>query len=99
RDPRVTVVERVQSVEEMWDGADAAVEGGVRLVGVGVAVTDGDDDPPRDEQVDELERSGQLGRERVQPDRAGREEALEQADVRVTPCRGRMRPEPLGRQE
>ena len=64
---------------------------------VGVAGRDGDS--ARDEQVDEVERPGQLGCQREQPDRPGGEEPLEQGRVRVAPCGGRMRPEPPGREE
>src|SRR5262245_13701152 len=81
----------------MGDGSDAAVEGGVRLGVVRVAVAGGDRDPAWDEDVDEVERPGQLGCEREQSNGPGGKDPLEQLDVRVTPCGGRMRPKPPGR--
>ena len=70
---------------------DAAVEGGVRLLRrrVGVAARDGD--AAREERVDQLERAGQLGRERHDSHRPGREQPLEQAGVGVAAADGRMR--------
>ena len=77
-DARVAVGERAHRVEEVRDGAHAAVERRVRLLGARVGVAGRDGDPARDEQVDEVERPGQLGCQREEPDRPRREETLEQ---------------------
>ena len=84
-DARVAVAERPHRVEEVRHGVDAAVEGGVRLLGGGVGVPAGDDDPAREQQLDQLVRARKLGRERHQPDRARLEQPLEQGRVRVAP--------------
>ena len=96
---RVAVGERAHRVEEVRDGARRRARSRVRLLGARVGVAGRDGDPARDERVDEVERPGQLGCQREEPDGARREETLEQGRVRVAACGGRMRPEPPGREE
>ena len=93
-DAGIAVRQRPHRVEDVRDGADAAVEGGVGLGRGRVRVAERDDDSARLERVDELERPGQLGRERHHPHRAGGEEPLEQSQVGVAAIAGGMRAEP-----
>jgi hypothetical protein len=51
----------------------------------------------RAQEVDELERTWKLGRERHVRDRPRGEEALEKRDVGIATIAGRMRAEALGR--
>ena len=98
-DARVAVAERPHRVEEVRDRADAAIERRRSLLRGRVGVTARDDDAALVQQVDELERAGQLGRERDVADRAGGEQPLEQASVRIAPRRSRVRSEPVRGEE
>ena len=98
-DARVAVAERPHRVEQVRDRADAAVEGGVRLLGGRVGVADGDGDPARVQQVDQLAGARQLGRERDEPHRPGGEDPLEQRRVGVAAGRRRVRAEAVRREE
>ena len=92
-DSRVAVTERPHRVEDVGDRAHAAVE---RRVGLGrrrVAVPERDRDAARVEQVDQLERARELGRERHQPHGTCREQALEQRRIGVAPRRQAVRAE------
>ena len=80
-------------VEDVRDGADAAVEGRVRLLGARVAVPERDDDAALEEPVDQRVGAGELRRERHQPDRAAVEQPVEQREVGVAPRRGDVRAE------
>ena len=95
----IAVRERAHRVEEVRDGVDAALEGGVRLVTGRVGVPERDGDAALLEQVDQLEGAGQLGRERDQPHRAGGQQSLEERGIGVAPELGGMRAEALGREE
>ena len=63
--------------------AGAAVEGARGLLGRRVGVAAGGDDSARVQEVDQLERAVELGRERHLRDRACSEQALEECGVRV----------------
>ncbi len=92
-DAGVTVAERSHRVEQVRDGARSAIEGRRRLHRSRVTVAARDRDAASDELVDELQRAGQLGRERDEPHRARVEEAVEQRRVRIPAGGGRMGPE------
>ena len=81
RDARVARRRMAHRVEEVGDGAHAAVEREVRLGRGRVGVAGGDRDPKAHELVDQLERARQLGRERDLGDVAGTQQAAQQRDV------------------
>ena len=66
---------------------------------VAFAVPERDGDAARVEQVDQLERAGQLGRERHQPHGTCREQALEQRDIGIAPRGEAVRAEAGGGEE
>ena len=70
--------ERAHRVEEVRDGADSTVEGRVGFGRRRVAVAARDDDTALEQQVDELQRAGQLRRERDLRDRPRGQQSLEQ---------------------
>ena len=98
-DPGLAVIERPHRVEEMRDHARAAVERRGRLLRRRVAVPARDGDAARDEVVDQLERAGQLRRQRHHPHRPRGEQPLEQRSVGIAPAVRRMRAEPPRREE
>ena len=71
-DPRVAVGERAHGVEDVGHGPGAAVEGGMRLGGRGIAVSERDDDVAGEQEVDQVEGARKLGCEGHHPDRPGR---------------------------
>ncbi len=80
-------------VVHVRDRAGTAVEGGVGVRRVGVGVPARDDDAARRPAVDQLERPGQLGRQRHHRHRPGAEQLLDQRRVgRPQVARGRARP-------
>ena len=81
RDPGVALVEAAHRVEEVRDRADAAVEGASASAAVASRVPERDDDAARVQLVDQLERAGQLGRERDVANAAGGEQAVGQRQV------------------
>ena len=98
-DAGVAMSQRSHRVEDMRDGANAAIEGGMGLGRGRVRVPERDDDSPRLEDVDELERPRELGRERHDPHRPGVEEPLEQSQVGIAAIAGGMRAEPARGEE
>ena len=98
-DAGVAMRQRPHRVEDVGDRANAAIEGGVRLGRSRVRVAEGDDDSPGLEHVDELERPGQLGRERHHPHRTGGDEPLEQSQVGIAAIAGGVGAEPARREE
>ena len=98
-DAGIAVRERAHGIEHVGDGANAPVEGRVRLGRRRVAVAERDRDATRMEEVDEGERSGKLRCEGDEPDLARLEQALEQRSIRIAPARRRMCPEALRRDE
>ncbi len=104
----IPVVERAHGVEEVRDGVHPEVEGGVRLECVRIRVTAGHRDAALVQQVDERVGAGQLGRQRDEPHRTGREQPLEQLGVgiaarrlgmRAQPRRGKKRPFEVGAED
>ena len=96
---RVPVGERAHRVEDVSDGAHAAVECRVRLARGRVGVPERDRDAARVEQVDQLECAGELGGERHEPHRACREQALEERDIGIPPRGEAVRAEAGGGEE
>ena len=82
-DARIAVAERSHRVEQVRDGARAAVERDRCLCSGRVAVAARDRDAAGDELVDEVERAGQLRRERDEADRAGLEQAGQQRRIGI----------------
>ncbi len=82
-DPGVAVQQRSHRVEDVRHRPHAAVEGGVCLDRRRVGVAEGDDDPAGVQQVDQLERPGQLRGERDERDGPGREQSLDQRGVGI----------------
>jgi hypothetical protein len=68
----------------------------MRLGRGGVRVPEGDDDAATVEEIDELERAGQLWRECHETHTAGGQQPLEERRVGVAARCETMRPEPRG---
>src|SRR5712691_5514897 len=98
-DARVAMVERTHRVEEVRDHAGAAIECGVRLLGRRVTVAARHGDAAGDEDVDQLERAGQLRREGHHPHGPRVEQALEESSVGIAPPGRRMGSEPARGEE
>jgi hypothetical protein len=98
-DPRVSVAEGTHGVEEVRHRQGAAVEGDLRLLGrrVGVAARNGD--ATREEDVDQLERAGELRRQRDEPHRPRVEQPLQQLRIGVAPAFEQVRPHARGGEE
>ena len=99
RDPGVAVAERPHRVEEVRDGADSPIEGGVGLGGSRVGMAARDDDAA-------LDGAGRRARARpAAPARAScghrpcGEQPLEQLPIGIAPRRSRVRAEPPLREE
>jgi hypothetical protein len=69
--PGLAVAERDHGVEQVGDVADAGVEGGPGLGRGGRRVAGGHDDPRPGQRAHEVERAGQLGRQRHEGDTLG----------------------------
>ena len=92
-------LEGTHRVEEVRDRPPSALEPAPRLVGRRARVAVGDGDAAAPQQVDELERAGELRRERDVGDAAGGEQSFQEHRVWVAPRLGRMRPEAVGGDE
>ena len=94
-DPRVAVAEGAHRVEEVRDGPNPGVEGGVRLLRGRVRVSERDGDAASEQEVDEGVGPRKLRREGHHPDPTRVEQPLEQGRVGVSARQGRMRAEAL----
>ena len=95
----LTRSERSHGVEDMRHRLGSARERLARLRGGGVRVSAGDGYPTPAQQLDELERAGELGRQGDMAHRSRLQQAPQQRTVRVAPRLRRMRPQSLGSDE
>ena len=94
-DAWIAVRERAHRVEEVRHVLRAAVEGGMSLLGRRVGVTARDGDTAFPEQVDELERTGELRASVTCATEPVASASLEQGDVGVATSARRMHAQPI----